>query len=98
MYSFADLTPIIELFKYTHWLWGGDDPNYPDDVGMFELSHDGSLLQELHPFLLCWLSLQWLHGYLHFRAAARGGGAPHTTIHCPKLTTAKVLLKSVIKQ
>ena len=63
---------------------------------MFELSHDGGLLQKLHPFLLCWLSLQRLHGYLHSRAAAGGGGAPHTTIHCPKLTTAKVLLKSIV--
>ena len=65
---------------------------------MFELSHDGGLLQELHPFLLCWLSLQRLHGYLHSRAAAGGGGAPQTTIHCPKLTTSKILLKSVVKQ
>jgi len=92
-------TICLHLGKFntkSHWVWRGDDSKYPDHIGVFELSHDGCLLQELHPLVFCQTPLQRLHRYLHSRTIPVCDWAPHTTVYCPKLATAKVLMKSAI--
>ena len=64
-----------------HSLFVPDNPMQSDNIRVFELPHDGSLLQELDSVHLHCSRVQSLYGHLH----GRGGRLPHTPVHSPKL-------------
>ena len=62
-----------------------------DDIGVFELAHDGCLLQELNTFLLCGAICQWLDSHLPLLSPH----TPHSPPHHTKLSTAQLTGKTL---
>ena len=58
-----------------------------DHIGMFELAHDGCLLQELNTLLLCGAICQCLDSHLPLFSPH----TPHSPLHHSKLTITQLI-------
>ena len=78
---------LLCVYMYTYWFFVTDHPIEGDDVWVFELGHDGCLLEELHFVLYFGSHLKSFQGNLQLFFAA---SLPTTLFNITKLTRPKV--------
>ena len=85
------MTSIYCMHLLTHWFFLAHYPVQEDNIGVPELCHDGSLLEELHFILLCSVLVECLQGSLYLTAFS----APCAFFYTSKLTRPKMAYDSV---